>query len=255
MIKRFSTLLLVVAMAVTAFAQQAQETVVTIGDVTTMAYKVTVKQDAGLVQDAMKSLFKEANLKTKNVDGYLAALDQICSDISESPINLYTKVDEEGKKKNKVTVITVCAYSNDLTNDQVRLQSNTCRYAESLVDYVNRYSNMQDLGDRQADLKKAQKELSSATAKLESINKDIQSTQEKVSQKEKKIENLKAEKQKKIEAYDKQINDNQKDIESLNSSIEKINKKKADAEQKVQEAQSKVNAAQGQVERAQQMVD
>lgn len=255
MIKRFSTLLLVVAMAATAFAQQAQETIVTIGDITTMAYKVTVKQDAGLVQDAISNRLKEANLKTKNVSGYQAALEQVFAEISESPVNVYTKVEEEGKKKNKVTVITVCAYSNDLTNDQTRLQANTSRFAESLVDYVNRYANLQDLGDKQAELKKAEKELASANAKLESINKDIQSTQDKVAKKQKKIEDLRAEKQKKMDDYDKQINSNQKDIESLNSSIEKINKKKADAEEKVQEAQKKVNAAQGHVDRAHQMVD
>lgn len=225
-------------MALCVNAQGVQETTVNIGILTAPAYTVNLDKDAKVVQDAMNQRLKDMKLKTKKAEGYIAALEQVCPEISTSPINLYTKVEEQGKKKDKVTVVTVCAISNDLTIDQAALRASVRQFAESMVQYMNRYDAQKKMEAEQDNLKKAEKAAASAASVVTGLDKDIASAQKKIEDKKAEIEKLKG-----------KIGDLQADIKSLESEIEKNTGKKADAEKKSAEAQQNVKAAEQEVER------
>lgn len=219
-------------------AQSVQETTVNIGILTAPAYTVTLEKDAKVVQDAMNQRLKDMKLKTKKAEGYIAALEQVCPEISTAPLSLYTKVEEQGKKKDKVAVVTVCAISNDLTIDQNALRNSVRQFTESMVQYMNRYEAMQKMEAEQENLKKAEKAAAAAASTVSGLEKDIASAQKKIEDKKAEIEKLKG-----------KISDLQGDIKSLESEIEKNTGKKSDAEKKSAEAQQNVKAVEQEVER------
>lgn len=244
MTRKIFALAMALTMAATMMAQTVQETVVTIGPLTAPAYTISFSKDAKMTQEALKMRLNEAGLKTKSTEGYLACLEQVFAEISDAPISLYTKVEEQGKKKNKVTVITVCAICPNLTIDQNTIKSNTVRFIESLPAYVDRYVAMQNLDAKNAEVNKAQKALKSAQSDLQGIEKDIQSDQDKIAKKQKKIADLNAE-----------IKRCENDIKNLESSIDKRNKKKAEAEKKVNDAQEKLRALESEAGEIRQMTE
>lgn len=244
MVKKSMILVAAVLMALGLKAQSVQETIVMVGTLTVPAYTVSFDKDAKLVQDAMNQRLKDLKLKTKKSEGYVAALEQVCTEISTAPLSLYTKVEEEGKKKERMAVLTVCAISNDLTIDQAALRSSVRQFAESMVGYIQRYEAAQQLAIEQENLKKAEKAASAATSAVNDLEKDITSGKKKISDKKSEIEKLKG-----------KIKDLENDIKDLEKEIEKNNDKKSDAEKKAAEAEQTVKTQQAEVDRWQQMAN
>ncbi len=242
MIKKGLLVLAAALVALSVSAQNVQETTVNIGILTAPAYTVSLDKDVKVVQDAVNQRLKDMKLKTKKSEGYIAALDQVCPEITTTPVSLYTKVEEQGKKKDKVTVVTVCAISSDLTIDQTALRNSVRQFVESMVPYMNRYDAMQKMEAEQENLKKAEKAAASAASVVTGLEKDIASAQKKIEDKKSEIEKLKG-----------KISDLQNDIKSLESEIEKNKGKKSDAQQKSSEAQQNVKAAEQEVERWRQL--
>lgn len=242
MLKKVITLAFAAFMAMGMMAQSVQETTVMVGEKTVTAYTVSLQKNADLVQDAMNQRFKEAKLKTKKSEGYLAALDQIFPEISNVSMSLYTKVDEQGKRKDKVTVVTVCAISNDLTISQNAINSNVRNFVQNFAQYVNRYEASQNMATEQANLKKAEKAAGKAAAVVTGHENDIAKAQKKIE-----------DRRKDIEKYQQKIMDCEKEIADLEKSIEKSTGKKVEAEKKANEAQQNVRAVEGEVEKYRQM--
>ena len=216
-------------------AQEVQATSAQVGPVTAPAYTVTINKDDKLVQNAMNQRLKEADLKTKKSEGYVACLDQLFAEIATVPINLYTKVERESKGK---TVVTVCVIPTDLTVDREVIHGNTKVFLESFVKYVDRYEARGKMEEEQENLKKAQKKLESAEASVKKIDNTIKDYQEDIT-----------DKQKDIEKYREKIADCEKDIKKLQDNIEKQQSKKADAEKEVEKARDDVNAVLKDVEK------
>ena len=242
MLKKVITLAFAAFMATGMMAQSVQETTVMVGEKTVTAYTVSLQKNADLVQDAMNQRLKDAKLKTKKSEGYLAALDQIFPEISNVSMSLYTKVDEQGKRKDKVTVVTVCAISNDLTISQNAINSNVRNFVQNFAQYVNRYEASQNMATEQANLKKAEKAAGKAAAVVTGHENDIAKAQKKIE-----------DRRKDIEKYQQKIMDCEKEIADLEKSIEKSTGKKVEAEKKANEAQQNVRAVEGEVEKYRQM--
>ena len=219
-------------------AQGVMETVANVANLSVPAYSLTLDKDVKLVQNAMNQRLKDANLKTKNTEGYVAVIQQMVESISPATINLYTKVEEQGKKKDRVTVVTVCAVSNDLTADQNVLKNNVRTWLEEFKTYLNKYEARLQMEAEMENLKKAEKIQKNALSDLNSLEKSIASDKDKIESKKAEIEKLK-----------KKIADCQDDIKGLQSNIEKNTSKKADAQKKVDEANRGVSAAQSEVEK------
>ena len=244
MVKRITIVALAVLFGLNVSAQAVQETVVQVGTLKVPAYTLTIEKDVKMVQNALNQRFKDEKLKTRSVDGYNAVIDQLVADISTTPINLYTKVEEQGKKKNRVTVVTMCAITTDLTIDQNTMRSNVRLYLEGMIPYLAKYEANQNMQTEQKNLKQAEKAAAAAVATVNDLEKDIASDQKKISDKKEEIQKLQ-----------NKIKDLEQDIRDLQARIEKNSGKKVDAERKVEEAQEGVNAKQGEVERYRQMAE
>lgn len=242
MIKKVIVLALAAFIGTSLMAQTVQETTTMVGEKTVTAYTVSLQKDVKMVQEAMNQRLKDAKLKTKKSEGFIAALDQVFTDISQNSLSLYTKVEEQGKRKDKVTVVTVCAISNDLTISQSAINGNVRNFVQNFVQYVNRYEAGQQMEAEQANLKKAEKAAGKAAAAVTDLENDITKAQKKIE-----------DRRKDIEKYQQKIADCEKEIADLQKSIEKNTGKKAEAERKAEEANQNVKAVEGEVEKYRQL--
>lgn len=245
MTKKILSLAVAFFMFVGAKAQIVQETTVKIGDFSVAAYTVTINQNDDLTEEAMKARLKEAKLKTKKTDGFLACLGQTFTDISSSPINFYTKVEGQGKKDNRTSVITVAAVSSDINaSNNSSINDNVMLFLENFVTYVSKYEAKGNLEIAQKNLKKAQKTYQSAQSDKEKLEKNIKSSQEKI-----------VDKRKEIEKYNEKIKDCQEDIRNIESDIKKNNDKRAEYDKKMSEADQIMKQAEAEVNKYQQLAN
>ncbi|MBR3783371.1 MAG: hypothetical protein IKJ78_02745 [Bacteroidales bacterium] len=244
MIKKVIVLALAAFIGTSLMAQTVQETTTMVGEKTVTAYTVSLQKDVKMVQEAMNQRLKDAKLKTKKSEGFIAALDQVFTDISQNSLSLYTKVEEQGKRKDKVTVVTVCAISNDLTISQSAINGNVRNFVQNFVQYINKYEASQQMEAEQANLKKAEKAAGKAAAAVTDLENDITKAQKKIE-----------DRRKDIEKYQQKIADCEKEIADLQKSIEKNSGKKVEAEKKAEEANQNVKAVEGEVEKYRQMTE
>lgn len=244
MIKKVIVLALAAFIGTSLMAQTVQETTTMVGEKTVTAYTVSLQKDVKMVQEAMNQRLKDAKLKTKKSEGFIAALDQVFTDISQNSLSLYTKVEEQGKRKDKVTVVTVCAISNDLTISQSTINGNVHNFLQNFIQYINKYEAGQQMEAEQANLKKAEKAAGKAAAAVTDLENDITKAQKKIE-----------DRRKDIEKYQQKIADCENEIADLQKSIEKNTGKKAEAERKAEEANQNVKAAESEVEKYRQMTE
>lgn len=242
MIKKVIVLALAAFIGTSLMAQTVQETTTMVGEKTVTAYTVSLQKDVKMVQEAMNQRLKDAKLKTKKSEGFIAALDQVFTDISQNSLSLYTKVEEQGKRKDKVTVVTVCAISNDLTISQNAINGNVHNFLQNFIQYINKYEAGQQMEAEQANLKKAEKAAGKAAAAVTDLENDITKAQKKIE-----------DRRKDIEKYQQKIADCEKEIADLQKSIDKNSGKKAEAERKAEEANQNVKAAESEVEKYRQL--
>lgn len=218
-----------------AFAQSVIETVAQVGMLTVPAQQMSIDKDAKLAEGAMRARLKEAGLKVRNNEGWIAAVEQVFEQVSPSPISFFAKIETEGRKSNKMTVITICAVPTDLTQNQAVLSAALRAYLESFPQYIDRYQAQLDLEAQEGNLKKAEKAAEKATAAVASIDKDIAAMQAKIDAKRQEISKL------------------QSEIADLEKKIEKAGGKKSEAQRKASDADQNVKAAQNEVDRYRQM--
>ena len=222
-------------------AQNIEQKSVQVGTVTAPGYSVTIQKKADLVQDAMNKRLKDADLKTKKSEGFIAVLDQLFAEISTDPINLYTKVEKESKSS---ATVTVCVIPTDLTADRETMQANVRRFVEGFVQYVTKFEAQNNMEAEQSNLKKAEKSQAKAVAAVEKLDKNIQKNKEKI-----------ADKKKDIEKYNQKIKECQEDIKKLEAEIVKDQEKKGAAQKDVEKANDNVRSVQGEVEKYRQQAE
>lgn len=235
MLKRILSLVVAAMLFAGAMAQNIETTNVQVGDVTAPAFRLSIDKGVDLVQDAMNKRLKDAKLKTKKTDGYIAALDQLFSEISTSPINLYTKVEKDGRNASKVTV---CVIPSDLTVDREAMQGNVRNFLADFQRYVSRFEANNNMLAEQDNLKKAQKAQAAAVSVVNKLDKSIKSDQDKIADKKKEIEKL-----------TQKIKDCQEDIKNLEANIVKSQEQKTSAQKDVEKANDNVRNVEAQVEK------
>lgn len=222
-------------------AQSVESKSVQVGTVTAPGFSVTIEKKVDLVEDALNKRLKDAGLKTKKSEGFVAALDQLFAEIAADPINLYTKVEKKSKNS---ALVTVCVIPTDLTADREVMQGNLRSFLEGFILYVNKFEAKRNMEAEQNNLKKATKVAASAVAAVEKLDKNIQKNTERI-----------ADKKKEIEKYNQKIKECQEDIKKLESDIAKDKEKKVDAQKEVEKANAGVKDVQGEVEKYRQQAE
>ena len=174
-------------------AQTVQETTIQYGDFTVPAFTLTVTQEQDIVVEALNQRLKESSVKSTKTSGYIAVLNQTFDAIYAQPVDFYAKVEEQGKKKDRVTVVTFFAKSPNLTISQNELNNNVRTFAEAFPRYVTKFEAQMKVGAEQKNLEKAQKNQAKAAAAVEKIGKSIASDMEKIEKKEGRYSQIPAE--------------------------------------------------------------
>ena len=222
-------------------SQNVEATTAQLGSIAAPAFSIKIEKNEHLVQNALNQRLKEADMKTQKIEGFTACLDQLFADIATIPINLYTKVERDGKNK---CIVTVCAFPTDLSVNKESIQTNTQTFLEGFVSYVNRFEARGQLEEAQSNLKKAQKKLEAAESAVAKIEKNIKEDQEDI-----------AEKTKEIEKYNEKIRNCQADIKKLEEKIAKRQEEKTKASQEVDKASENVSNVLKEVERYQKLAE
>ena len=165
-------------------------------------------------------------------------MEQKIPAIASELVSLYTKVEEQGRKKERVAVVTVCVISTDQTGKQTDAQQNARQWLSEFPTYLAKYEAGLNLQEQQGLLKKAEKAASAASSAVVSIEKSIAADQKKMAGRQEEIKRM----QTKIKEYEEEI-------KSLQANIEKNTAKKAEAEAKASEANEGVKAVQAEVEK------
>ena len=241
--KKIFTFAVAAMMSLNLMAQTPTETTATVGNLNVPACTVTLQKDAKMVQDAMAQYLKDARFKAQKDDqGYLMVPNAFIEEIAISNINLYTKVEKTGKKKNPEATVTVCVISTDLTIDPTTLRNNAKRWLSGFVSYVDRYEAGLQMQAEQKNLKTAEKQAEAAAAAVTAIDNSVAKDQERI-----------AKKQEEIEKYRQKIKECEAEIQKLQANIEKTEGKRGAAEQKVEQANQNVQGVQNEVERYRQL--
>lgn len=235
MIKKFALLTLSILMVVGLKAQEVQDTVLKIGVQTVPGFIVSMPQDVKTVQNALNQKLKNAKLSTTKSEGYIASLEQVVPEIATVPVNLYVKIEESGRRSDKVTVVTLCAMPMNIA-DKIS-DSYVRRYLEDLIKQVKRQEAEEMLAQSEKDLKKAQKEYKNASSDLEKLNKNINSDQAKMASNQKDIEKLQG-----------KIKDLEDKNAKLESSVNKNSEQKANLEKRASESQNALQELEKKVE-------
>lgn len=224
------------------FAQTVRDTVAKVGVVSTQAYTVSVERNVDLVEGAVKKKLKDASLKVKTTEGYIASLEQVFTLLSSEPVNLYFKVEEKGRRNNKVSVITAFAIYTNLNTDPVALHENVKVLLIDMVNYIDKYEAYTIMVEKQNLLKKAEKIWSQAVSSKNIIEKSIDSDKQKIESKQNDIESLR-----------QKIAECEKSIAEYRSRIDENTQKLSEANRKVAEAESEAKDIEAEVEKYRQL--
>lgn len=235
MMKKILLLPAILMVFTVAMAQTAESKSVQVGTLTVPGFSITIEKKVDLVEDALAKRLKDADLKTKKSEGFVAVLDQLFAEIATDPINLYTKVEKKSKSS---TEVTVCVIPTDITADREVMQGNLRSFLEGFVQYVTRFEAKRNMESEEGNLKKATKVAASAVATVEKIDRNILKDKEKI-----------AEKKQEIEKYNQKIKECQEEIKKLEANIAKSQDKKTDAQKNVDKANENVQSVQGEVEK------
>ena len=230
----FTVAFLVVA---TISAQTIQETTLKIGVQNVPGFVAQVPQDIKTVQEAVKQKLKASKVRTTTSQGYTAVLGQTIPEIADVPLNMYLKVEEQGKRDNKVTTITICAMTMNIADIVTGLHGKINSYLEDIVNQCNRIEASAMLSNEQKNLKKAQDSHEDATDKLEKLRKSTLKNQERLTANQNEISKLKA----RIKDLEDENADLQKAIDKAIEAEPQLQQNIDDAAKAVQQSQEKVD--------------
>ncbi|MBQ9473945.1 MAG: hypothetical protein IJU81_06010 [Bacteroidales bacterium] len=249
--KRFATLAVALFFAFALSAQTIQDVKAIYSGMEMPACRISLQSDKATVSDVLAQRLNEAMLQTTSSEGYTVAFNQSFAAIYDMPVDFFAKVEEQGKKSNKVVVLTVFARCGDHNANQEVINANVRSFVGSFPDYVARYEAKQNMAKEQQNLAKAQKQQAKAAAAAASVDKDIAKQQAKIDKQDQAI----AKQQEKIEKQQaklSQMKDKaeqmQRKREQLANSLDKTQARKTEADEKLRSADEKVRASEAEVD-------
>ena len=145
MMKKFLLLPAMLLVFVSSMGQKVEKIDVKVLAITVPGFTVNIEKNSKLVEAAMEQRLKDADLKTKEVEGFTAALDQLFVDIDDEPVNFFVKIEKDNKKK---TQVTVCATPVQITTKSDKHLENLHRFIEDFVQYVNKFEAQKNMEEQ-----------------------------------------------------------------------------------------------------------
>ncbi|MBO7648739.1 MAG: hypothetical protein J6S48_05205 [Bacteroidales bacterium] len=212
--KKLVLLAFVIAFAATASAQTVKESMVNMGKQQLSGYLIDIPgADMKTVEAAFRDkLEKQYNLKASSESGFRAYLNQPFQPFGSANYDLYFNVSEHGKKKNKVSQISLIVCSGNMNTITSQNDPTTADYVKvflrDFVSYVQEYVAKQNLNELENQMAKLVKEKNSLekdqtkiNKQIQKLNKDLEKNAQKTVEKEEKIKDL----QKEIDSAKKQL--------------------------------------------------
>lgn len=170
----------IVCTCATLSAQKVQESVIDFGKQQIAGYLVNVPSaSVDLVDGAFKEkLEKEFSLKSSKENGFRAYINQNMPAFGQENYDIYYKVSEFGKKKNKTTQLTLIVSSGNMNAITSQTNPETAEkiksFLNNFITYVEEYAKQQEINALQDQLAKLESEKASLEKEQQKINKQIE---------------------------------------------------------------------------------
>jgi hypothetical protein len=144
-------------------AQQVTKTTVTIDKVPQTAQTVSFQEQETVVEDAIESIIKKNDGKVKTSKGYIIGRKVKMNELSDQKLDVYFKVDAEGRKKNQTSIVSMAVkqadgtFASDSSNADLQLRANI--FLTGFQQRVLVYKKDTEIAELQATLKKLNKSL------------------------------------------------------------------------------------------------
>ena len=237
--KRIFTFAVAIMLFTCVKAQNVQESRVNFLESSVPGYTLTLDRNADFVKAALKDRMERiGGLKSKSFKGFVSYPEQYFGEIATSPINIYTLVEEVGKKNNKQTVVTLFVLTPELkTIENEETSAKTRQFLTDFTQYLTKFEAFQKMNEAAERLKKAQKEQSTLITSKDNTEKEITAKNSKIESKNKEIT-----------SYKEKIQKCEEEISKLSAEIKTAEKQKADLENDITKANAKVEAIQAEVD-------
>ncbi len=204
--KRFFILSFVLIAALAVSAQNATESIIDLGGQQLPGYLIDIPNaDAKSVDAAFRDkLEKNYNLKATKESGFRAYLNQPFSPFGTANYDIYFIVKEYGKKKNRITQLSVIVSTGNKNAISSQNDSKTADYIkvflrDFVTDFSKNYSIQQQADNLEVELAKLNKEKSDLekdqgklNKQIEKFNKKLSQNKDQITEKANKIEEIKA---------------------------------------------------------------
>ncbi len=147
----------------TISAQQVSKTTVEIDKTQQSAQTVSFQEQEDVVKDAIESIIKKNDGKVKRSKGYILGKNVRMSELSDQKLNLYFKLDAEGRRKSQTSTVTMAIqqadgkYASDSSNADLQQRGNV--FLTGFQQRVLVYKKDTEIAELQASLKKLNKDL------------------------------------------------------------------------------------------------
>lgn len=177
--KKFFVLIAVFCAGSALFAQKVQESIIDFGKQQVAGYLVNVPSATIELVDCTfkEKMEKGFNLKSSKENGFRAYINQNMPLFGTENYDIYYKVSEFGKKKNKMTQLSLIVCSGNMNAITSQNNPETAEkiknFLSDLEKYVQDYSNQQEISSLEEQLKKLGSEKSSLEKEQEKNEKQI----------------------------------------------------------------------------------
>ncbi len=185
--------------AFTLSAQTVKEETVTFDKVQAPAFTMEIPDmSIDLITGALQKQFEtKNNLKASKTKGYVAYLGQKYLPYGDFNFDIFTKVEEVGKKgakTPKITILVSRGNNNFISSaNDIDIATNVKRDLEAFKVYLKEYEVNQRLIMKNNELQKLQKNKEDLNKELTKLQKQVEDTQKKIADNEKQIQATQAE--------------------------------------------------------------
>jgi hypothetical protein len=146
-------------------AQQVTKTTVEIDKTPQAAQTVSFPEQEEVVKDAIENIIRKSDGKVRRSKGYILGKNVRMSELSDQKLNVYFKLDAEGRKKNQTSIVTMAIqqpdgkYASDSSNTELQQRGNV--FLTGFQQRVLVYKKDTQIAELQEELKKLNKDLAS----------------------------------------------------------------------------------------------
>lgn len=154
---------IIIAGLQSSYAQQVSKSTVTIDKLPQAGQTIRFQETESVVEDAIKSIIKKNDGKVKTSRGYIIGRKLKMSELSDQKLDVYFKLESEGRRKNQTSIVTMAIkqpdgkFASDSSNNE--LQQRGAVFLTGFQQRVLLYKKDTEIAELQAELRKLNKTL------------------------------------------------------------------------------------------------